>query len=566
MLRRLSVENYALIDSLQMELDPHLNIITGETGAGKSILLGALSLLLGAKNDGSAMKDAAHNCVVEGTFDLSKSGLEPFFAENDLNYAPETTLTRMIAPSGKSRSFINDLPVSLAQLREVGTRLIDIHSQHQNLIISSEEFRTSALDTVAGNGDLLARYNAQYTRLSELRRELTALHEAAASGRRDEEWLRFQSEELAAANLREGEQAGIEEELAVLENADRIGEVFTTLRNAFDADETGILQQLKISETELAQLRGSYPAAGEYADRLRSVLEELKDIDSAVTADSERIDADPERLAKLSARLDMLYSLQQKHHAGDEAGLLAARDRYAAQLAAIVHGDERIAETEAALAAAEAKAGTLADQLHKAREKAAPLFAKHILDTLSQLGMPDTVFRIGLTPLSELARTGRDEVGFLFSANRDRTPQAVERIASGGELSRVMLALKVLLAERMQLPTVIFDEIDTGVSGRIADAMGEIIAALSATMQVVDITHLPQVASKGSAHFVVYKHEGRTEISRLTDDERVTEIAKMLSGSEITDAACMQARILLGRSAAPKSGPKAKKSDSDLLF
>ena len=245
MLRRLSVENYALIEKLEMELDPHLNIITGETGAGKSILLGALGLLLGAKNDGSAMKDAARNCVVEGTFDLSGRGMESFFDENDLDYAPETHVTRMITPAGKSRAFINDIPVQLAQLREFGTRLIDIHSQHQNLILSSEEFRTSALDTVAGNGGLLAQYTAQYARLSELRRQLAALREAAADGRRDEEWLRFQSEELTAANLREGEQAATEAELAVLENADRIGEVLTTLRNAFDADETGILTLLK---------------------------------------------------------------------------------------------------------------------------------------------------------------------------------------------------------------------------------------------------------------------------------------------------------------------------------
>ena len=506
MLRRLSVENYALIDKLEMELDPHLNIITGETGAGKSILLGALGLLLGAKNDGSAMKDTARNCTVEGTFDLTGSGLERFFDENDLDYAPETTLTRMITPAGKSRAFVNDVPVQLAQLRELGARLLDIHSQHQNLILSSEEFRTSALDTVAANGELLVQYAAQYARLTELRRRLTALREAAANGRRDEEWLRFQTEELTAANLRSGEQAELEEELAVLENADRIGEVLTTLRNAFDADETGVLAQLKSSESELNHIRGHYPAAGEYAGRLRSVLEELKDINGSAAAACERLDADPERLAKCSARLDTLIALQQKHRAADEAELIAV-----------------------------------------AREEAAAGFEKHILTTLARLGMPETVFRIALTPLAEPGRTGRDSVQFLFTANPRMTPQPVERIASGGELSRVMLALKALLAERMQLPTIIFDEIDTGVSGRIADAMGEIIASLSASMQVVDITHLPQVASKGTAHFVVYKRGGRTDITRLGDEERVTEIAKMLSGSEITAAAVAQARILLGK-------------------
>ena len=547
MLRRLSVENYALINKLEMELDPHLNIITGETGAGKSILLGALGLLLGAKNDGSAMKDSARNCSVEGVFDLTGRDMEPFFDENDLDYAPETTLTRIITPAGKSRAFINDVPVQLAQLRELGTRLIDIHSQHQNLILSSEEFRTSALDTVAANRELLAQYTAQYTRMSELRRRLTALREAAEKGRRDEEWLRFQTEELTAANLRPGEQAELEEELTVLENADRIGEVLTTLRNAFDTDETGVLAQLKNSENELNHIRSHYPAAGEYADRLRSVLEELKDINGSAAAACERLDADPERLAKLSARLDALIALQQKHHAGDEAELIAVRDRCAAQLTAIVHSGEEIAEAEAALREAAGKVTALADRLHKAREKAAAGFEKHILATLTKLGMPDTVFRIALTPLAEPCRTGCDSVQFLFTANRNMTPQPVERIASGGELSRVMLALKALLAERMQLPTIIFDEIDTGVSGRIADAMGEIIESLAFSMQVMDITHLPQVASKGSAHFVVYKRDGRTDITRLGDEERVTEIAKMLSGSRITDAAVAQARILLGK-------------------
>lgn len=547
MLRRLSVENYALIDKLDLELDPHLNIITGETGAGKSILLGALGLLLGAKNDGSAMKDAARNCIVEATFDLTGRNLEPFFEQNDLDYAPQTTITRQITPAGKSRAFVNDTPVQLTQLRDLGTQLLDIHSQHQNLILSSAEFRTSALDTVARNRELLTAYGTQYQRLTELRRKLAALREAAANGRRDEEWLRHQTDELTAANLREGEQAEIEAELSVLENADRIGEVFTTLRNAFDADDTGILLQLKNMETELGHISSHYPTAGEYASRLRSVIEELKDINNSVAADSERIDTDPERLQKLSTRLDTLISLQQKYHEASEAELIAARDRYAAQLAAIVHGDEQIIAAEAELHEATKQAGLLADRLHEARAKAAPVFGKEILATLTRLGMAETVFRVELTQLADLDRTGRDGVEFLFTANRNTTPQPVERIASGGELSRIMLSLKALLAERMQLPTIIFDEIDTGVSGRIADAMGEIIASLSAKMQVVDITHLPQVASKGSTHLVVYKRDGHTEIARLTDQERVTEIAKMLSGSQITDAALTQARILLGK-------------------
>lgn len=545
MLRRLSVENYALIDSLVLEPDPHLNIITGETGAGKSILLGALGLLLGARSDLSAVKDTARNCVVEGTFDLTGRGLEPFFEENDLDYAPQTTLTRILTPAGKSRSFINDLPVQLTLLRELGTRLIDIHSQHQNLILSSEEFRISALDTIAGNSEIRTQYAAQYKQLNELKQHLAALREAAEEGRRNEEWLRFLTEELTAANLRTGEQAEIEEELAVLENADRIGEALTGLRNALDTDETGVLPQLKTAETALSHVQTHYPAAEEYAARIRSAIEELKDIARSAAGESERIDADPARLAKLSTRLDTLIALQQKHRVADESALIALRDRSAAQLAAIVHGSDEIAAAEEALQQARTQIETLAERLRKARTKAAPAFAKSICATLARLGMPETVFETTIVP-TDLGRTGADEVEFLFSSNRGAKPQPIEKIASGGELSRVMLALKSLLASHMQLPTIIFDEIDTGVSGRIADAMGEIIAQLSATMQVVDITHLPQVASKGSAHFVVSKQAGRTSVARLTDEERVTEIAKMLSGNTITDAALAQARILLG--------------------
>lgn len=547
MLRRLLVENYALIDKLEMELDARLNIITGETGAGKSILLGALGLLLGNKNEGSAMKDNTRTCVVEGTFDLTGRDLEAFFADNDLDYAAQSVVRRMITPAGKSRAFINDIPVQLSQLRDFGERLIDIHSQHQNLILSSEEFRTSALDTVASNAALREDYRTQYTALSTLRHALATLREEAANGRKDEEWLRYQTEELTAANLRDGEQEELEAEQAVLGNADQIGETLTSLRNAFDSEESGILPELKVAETALSHLRESYPQATEIAARLRSVLEELKDINATVTADSERIDADPERLQAVDNRLATLYSLEQKHRTATLGELIALRDRYAERLGTIVHGDEQIAALESEIIKATDKAEALAGKLHTARAKAAPAFEKHILATLTLLGMPETVFRIGLDDAGALTRTGRDQVAFLFTANRNTTPQPVERIASGGELSRVMLALKALLAERMQLPTIIFDEIDAGVSGRIADAMGQIICSLSTTMQVVDITHLPQVASKGATHFVVYKRDGQTHITRLTAEERITEIAKMLSGSEITPAALEQARILLGR-------------------
>ena len=546
MLRRLSVSNYILIDSLEIEFDPRLNIITGETGAGKSILLGALGLLLGNKNEGAALRDTQRNCVIEGVFDIAAYGLRPFFEANDLDYADEAVVRRILTPAGKSRAYINDLPVQLAQLREFGSRLIDIHSQHQNLILASEEFRTEALDTVAGNGELRAAYCAKYERLQELQRTCARLRAEADAARRDEEWLRYQSEELTAARLRAGEVAELEAEQAVLANADRIGEAITAVRNAFDGDEIGVLAQVKNAEVEIGRLGGSYPHAADLSRRLRSALEELKDIVATLAEDGERIETNPERLQKVDDRLNTLYTLCQKHRAADEGELIALRDRYAAQLDAITHSDEELAALQAEIGAVRNEAELLASELHRTREQAAPAFAGQIVATLVRLGMPDARFEAAVVDCGALMEGGRDRVEFRFSANRTTPPAAVERIASGGELSRVMLALKALLARRMQLPTILFDEIDTGVSGRIADAMGEIICALAETMQVVDITHLPQVASKGSTHFVVYKRDGETHIARLTPDERTTEIAKMLSGSEVTEAAMTQARILLG--------------------
>ena len=496
MLRRLKVENYALIDRLELELDDRLNIITGETGAGKSILLGALGLLLGNKNDNATLKDDKRNCLIEGVFDLGTRDLQAFFDRNDLDYSRETTLTRQITPAGKSRSFINDTPVPLALLRELGSQLIDIHSQHQNLILGSEAFRTQAVDTVAENHDLRMQYTTLYERLCHLRRELARLREEAEAGRKDEEWLRYQVEELAAAHLKEGEQTELEQELEVLSNADRISETLTALRNALDDEQIGVLVQLKASETACRHLEAS---------------------------------------------------LCQKHRAADLGELLAKQTDYEARLQAITHGDEAIAAVATELTATEEKAEELARNIHATREKAAPTFNDAIQTTLARLGMPEARFVVQLTPAPALTPTGDDEIDFLFTANGNFAPQKVERIASGGEISRVMLALKALLAHRMELPTIIFDEIDTGVSGRIADAMGEIIADLSQTMQVVDITHLPQVASKGDTHFVVYKDAEGSHIRRLDPEERITEIAKMLSGSQITEAALAQARILLDK-------------------
>ena len=538
MLRRLSVENYALIEHLELELDEHLNILTGETGAGKSILLGALGLLLGNKNDGSAMKDATRNCVIEGVFDLHGLGLQSLFEENDLDYEEELTLRRVITPSGKSRSFVGDIPAPLSVVKELGTRLLDIHSQHQNLILSSEKFRTEALDTLAENGELRSAYGEAFRTVGEHLRRLRELQEEVERVRRDEEWLRFQCEELTAARLKAGEVAELEQEQTLLAHADRIGEVLGALHQGLDSEEVGILPQLKSFESSLLQIKEQLPEAADWAMRLRSALLDLKDIDLSAAAAYEGLEADPERLQKVDDRLALLFSLCQKHRAKDLEELIAIRDRYLEQIATIDHSDEALRAAEKSYQEALEKAHGLARELHDSRRKAAPEFEQSILHTLGRLGMAETTFTIDLQP-TELTPSGGDSVVFLFSANRTMKPQPIERIASGGELSRMMLALKALLARRMQLPTILFDEIDTGVSGRISE--------LSASMQVVDITHLPQVASKGDRHFVVYKEGGHTHLRRLTPEERTTEIAKMLSGAEITPAALEQARILLGR-------------------
>lgn len=546
MLRRLTVENYALIDKLNLQLDAHLNIITGETGAGKSILLGALGLLLGNKNEGGTIRDQERNCIIEGWFDIEGHGLEPFFEENDLDYEAQTVIRRMISPSGKSRSFINDMPVQLSLLRELGERLIDIHSQHRNMILSDETFRTQAVDMLAGATEQVVEYRKIYSDLRSAERELERMTSEAESLRKDEEWLRYQVEEFEVAALKAGELAEAEEELAVLENADQIGEALVTVRNILDAEQIGVLEQLSQAENAILRVSRNYAQGEEIAARLHSVVQELKDVGQGVADDSERIEANPERLQKLTERVNLIYSMCQKHRVQTLDELIAVGERLAEQLSAITHGDENIERQREKIAALRAKAERVADKIHALREKASKGMSKSVVATLTALGMPEAQFMVDVADAGELLPSGKDHIRFMFTANGRMAPQPVEKIASGGEVSRVMLALKALLAEKSKLPTIIFDEIDTGVSGRIADAMGDIISRLGENMQVVAITHLPQVASKGEAHFVVYKQDSRTNISRLGEDDRITEIAKMLSGSEISAAALSQARILLG--------------------
>ena len=546
MLRHLTVENYALIEQLDLELDSRLSIITGETGAGKSILMGALGLLLGNKNDNTTFRDASRSCIIEGTFDVEGYALESFFEENDLDYEPQMVVRRMISPAGKSRAFVNDMPVQLSVLKELGSHLIDIHSQHQNLILSDDSFRLHVVDTVAGAGETLSRYRSTYASLRQAERALADMIASADALRKDEEWLRYQVAEFEAAALRVGELEEAEAELSVLENAEQIGESLALLRQSLDAEQIGVLEQLAAGESAIAHVSANYPSGEQVCERLRSVVAELKDLGQLVADDSERIEADPERLQRLTDRVNLIYSLCQKHRVKDMDELLAVGERLAEQLSAITHSDERIDEQREKIAALKQKAERLAEKIHTLRVKASAKMSKSVVQMLVQLGMAEARFEVEVEPTQELTQSGADRIRYMFSANGRLAPQPVEKIASGGEISRVMLSLKALLAEKSKLPTIIFDEIDTGVSGRIADAMGEIINALGENMQVVAITHLPQVASKGESHFVVYKHDSRTNLTRLGDEERVTEIAKMLSGSEISSAALSQARLLLG--------------------
>ena len=546
MLKSLTIENYALIESLSVEWDEHLNIITGETGAGKSILLGALGLLLGAKNEGQATKDLERNCIVEATFDIKGHNLVQFFEDNELDYADEITIRRVITPSGKSRSFVDDIPVQLTILKELGAQLVDIHSQHQNLILANEDFRISTLDAIANNSALRESYTTLLTKLNSLRTEHRKMVSEMEAARKDEEWLRYTVEEFRAAKLKAGEKAEVEQLLATLESADRINEILTSLRNTLDDEELGAVIQLSRSCRDLESLREQYANGGELAERLKSVVAELKDISVWAADEVERIDAEPERLQQLSDRLNTIYSLEMKHRAESYDDLLSKGAEFEARLASIDNSDTELKALASRIAEAEAECRAVAQSIHESRTSVKASFEERIVTTLQLLGMEDAQFVANIEPTEQFTNSGMDIVTFLFSSNKSAKPGAVERIASGGEISRIMLVIKAILAETQMLPTVIFDEIDTGVSGRIADAMGDIIANLSQSMQIIDITHLPQVAAKRGAHFVVYKSDGHSNIRRLTQAERVDEIATMISGSTITEAARKQAKILLG--------------------
>ena len=546
MLTHLNVENYALIDHLEVEFDSHLNIITGQTGAGKSILLGALSLLLGARNEGAAIKDNSRNCVVEAQFDICGLNLESLFEQLDIDYEPQITIRRIITPAGKSRAFVGDQPVQLATLKSLGEYLIDIHSQHSNLILASEQFRLEALDTIARCTTLREQYNVAYAEFLATKGELEKARQAILSARKEEEWLRYQVDELRAAALKAGEEQELEEKIATLANAESITEAYGALHQALTDEQTGVVMQLVQRAKALKAVAEHYTDARSAAARLDSVIIELQDLDTTAEQVIEHIEADPELLDKYNNRLELLYTLRRKHRAENLDELIAIFERYSAQLEGIDRADENIAALEQRVVAAEEQAKGIATAISEAHKLAAPDFEHAVESILHKVGMASAQFKIDFTT-TELGPSGMERIELLFTANEGLVARPIEKIASGGEMSRVMLALKSILSRSLSLPTIIFDEIDTGVSGSVANAVGEVIAELSATMQVIDITHLPQVASKGNRHYLVYKSDSTTNMRQLSDDERITEIPKMLSGENITDAAIEQAQILLGR-------------------
>lgn len=551
MLKRLSVENYALIDKLDIEFAPGLNIITGETGAGKSILLGALGLILGNRVESGVLRDPQRNCVVEAEFDLYGYHLEELFDTLDIDYEEPCLIRRVITSAGKSRAYVNDLPVQLTALRAIGERLIDIHSQHQTLLVGESRFQTTLLDSVAEHLPLLEQYRSVYAELNEVKRQYEDLQREADATSKDREYVAYQLEELQAANLHEGEQEELETLLEELSHAVEIKEILMWTSQMLEGDDEGVLTQLKSAEQSIGRLQSVYPQAEQFYQRLHSALLDLKDLASEVSAEGDRIEADPVRQEQTQERLDLIYSLQQKHKTDSVSGLLALQAEYAARLNGIDSYEERLAELAQRIGVLQEKASKLAADITNGRKNTAPKIEQYVMEQLARLGMASAQLQVDIHPAGELRADGADVIRFLFTANRNTALQPIEKVASGGEMSRLMLALKALVVSHMQLPTIIFDEIDTGVSGAIADKMGEIVTALGAQLQVINITHLPQVASKGDHHFFVYKEDTpngtQTRIRELTADERVNEIAKMLSGSAVTQAAVEQARLLLGR-------------------
>lgn len=551
MLRSLYIQNYALIEKLDISFGAGFSVITGETGAGKSIILGAIGLLLGQRAEVKAIRQGASKCVIEARFDISAYGMEPFFEDNELEYEEECILRREVYASGKSRAFINDTPASLVQMKELGEQLIDVHSQHQNLLLNKEGFQLDVLDILSHNDEQLSTYQSLYREWKQAQQELADLIARAEQNKADEDYIRFQLEQLEEANLSAGEQEELEQETDMLSHAEEIKAGLFRVGQLLTSDEGGLLAGLKESLNTMLGLQKVYSPATELAERLESTYIELKDVSQEVSSQEEDVEFNPDRLEEVNDRLNLIYTLQQKHRATTVEELLTLAEEYAAKLAAITSYDERIGELTTLCDTLYNKVRKQAAVLTKARTGAAREVEKQMASRLVPLGMPNVRFQVEMGIRKEPGVHGEDTVNFLFSANKNGSLQNISSVASGGEIARVMLSIKAMIAGAVKLPTIVFDEIDTGVSGEIADRMADIMQEMGEQdRQVISITHLPQIAARGCAHYKVYKQDNETEtnshIRRLADEERVEEIAHMLSGATLTEAALNNAKALLG--------------------
>jgi DNA repair protein RecN (Recombination protein N) len=550
MLQQLSITNYALIDNLQISFDAGLNILTGETGAGKSIILGALSLILGQRAESRYFFNQQKKCVIEGSFKIEGFHLKSFFEDNDLDYEAETVLRREISADGKSRAFVNDTPVTLNILKAVGERLIEIHSQHATMEINNPQFQLLVVDAAARHDVLLGSYQTKFKAYKKLTAQLKQLTEESDKAKADLDYYQFQFDELEKAALADDEQEQLEQELYTLNNADDIKRNLSGAHYLMQEGETAALIQLREAGHQLSATEKFNPAIGELFQRLNSSIIELKDIAAEIESLDQQTHTNPARADEVNTRLGIIYNLQKKHRVSTNAELLAIQEDLSNKINQAIFGDEAIEKLQKQIAAEKQGLEEQAAQLSANRSKAIPAIEQQVLQTLSEMGMGNSALKIELNPTTGLTDNGIDQVRFLFTANKGHALSEMSKVASGGELSRLMLSIKSLIARYTALPTIIFDEIDTGVSGEVAHKVGQIMEQLAQNLQVVTITHLPQIASKGQSHYFVYKDDEaditRTRIRQLEKAERITEIAKMLSSDKPGDSAMQNAKELLG--------------------
>lgn len=550
MLKQLYIKNFTLIDELNIQMNPGFSVITGETGAGKSIILGAIGLLLGNRADSKSIKAGRDRCVIEAHFDLSKYDMQQFFTDNDIDEdLSDTIIRRELTAAGKSRAFINDTPVSLTKMRELGEQLVDIHSQHQNLLLQKEDFQLNVVDIIAQDEKQRKNYETAYNQYKQANQKLNALKAEIEKNRENEDFLRFQFKELDEAQLQNGEQEELEQEYEMLSHSEDIKTALYQADNHLSGDDGNIIERLKQASEQLANIKDVYPEVTELLERIDSSYIELKDIAQEINGLTDHVEFDPARLEAINERLDKLNSLQQKFHVRDLGELIETYHQLKEQLSHIDHSDEDVEALEQEVTQLLEKAQKQAKELTAIRTKAAQKVEEEMKQRLIPLGIPNVRFCISLTE-KPLSHDGGDKVSFLFSANKSTPLQPVTQVASGGEIARVMLSLKAMISGAVKLPTIIFDEIDTGVSGKIAEKMAQIMVEMgNHERQVLSITHLPQIAAMGSHHYKVSKEEtDEGTISRMTElsqQERIQEIAQMLSGSDVSEAALANAKELL---------------------